>query len=151
MGSICPKKIPPYEAKNVAELADRVVDKFIDEKKQVSGDVRSSIETSSAEEFWKDYRMKVKKKEVEVNRLIFLYLVLVTWLEKVKENRGQVLEILTMIKNEFFTDPDMVECAISFQVNTKKLSFQLFQTSIIWYYFRMFTKICTKFTLDYRE
>ena len=119
MGSICPKKIPPYEAKSVVELAERVVDKFIDDKKKVSGDARSSIETSCAEEFWKDYRMKVKKKEVEVNRLIFLYLVLVTWLEKVKENRGQVLEILTSIKNEFFTDPDMVECTISFQVTIR--------------------------------
>ena len=63
MGSICPKKIPPYEAKSVVELAERVVDKFIDDKKKVSGDARSSIETSCAEEFWKDYRMKVKKKE----------------------------------------------------------------------------------------
>ena len=127
MGSICPKKIPPYEAKNVGELADKVVDKFINEKKKVMGDVKSSIETSCAEEFWRDYRMKVKRKEVEVNRLIFLYLVLVTWLEKVKENRGQVLEILTMIKNEFFTDPDMVECAISFQVNTEYYPFQYFR------------------------
>ena len=117
MGSICPKKIPPYEAKSVSELADRVVDKFVESKKTGSDDISSLIENSCAEEFWKNWRLKDKDdRGVEVNKKMFLFLVLVSWLEKSKQSRGQTLEILTSIKKEIFTDPDMVECTVHFQV-----------------------------------
>lgn len=117
MGSICPKKIPPYEAKSVSELADRVVEKFVDSKKNGSDDISSLIENSCAEEFWKHWRLKDKDdRKVEVNKKMFLFLVLVSWLEKSKQSRGQTLEILTSIKKEIFTDPDMVECTVHFQV-----------------------------------
>ena len=117
MGSICPKKIPPYEAKNVTELAEKVVDKIIESKKGEFENVISVIETSCAQEFWKHWRMKDKDdKGVEVNKKMFLFLVLVSWLDKMRDNRGQSLEILTSLKREIFTDPDMVECTVHFQV-----------------------------------
>ena len=117
MGSICPKKTPPYEARSVSELADRVVEKIIEQKKTDPKEIRNIIETSCAEEFWKHWRMKDKDaKDGEVNKKMFLYLVLVTWLDKSKASRGLTLEILTVVKTEFFTDPDMVECVIPFQV-----------------------------------
>lgn len=116
MGSICPKKIPPYEAKNVTELAEKVVDKIIETKKGEFDNVISVIETSCAQEFWKHWRMKDKDdKGVEVNKKMFLFLVLVSWLDKMRDNRGQSLEILTSLKKEIFTDPDMVECTVHFQ------------------------------------
>ena len=119
MGSICPKKIPPYEAKSVTELADRVVDKFVESKKTGSDDISSLIENSCAEEFWKHWRLKDKDdRGVEVNKKMLLFLVLVSWLEKTKQSRGQTLEILTSIKREIFTDPDMVECSVHFQVKS---------------------------------
>ena len=119
MGSICPKKIPPYEAKSVTELADRVVDKFVESKKTGSEDISSLIENSCAEEFWKHWRLKDKDdRGVEVNKKMFLFLVLVSWLEKTKQSRGQTLEILTSIKREIFTDPDMVESTVHFQVKS---------------------------------
>ena len=118
MGSICPKKIPPYEARSVTELAEKVVDKIQENKRTIPKEVKTAIETSCAGEFWAHWRLKDKnEKGVEVNKKMFLYLVLVIWLERSKETRGKLLEILTVIKEEFFIDPDMVECVISFQVN----------------------------------
>lgn len=113
MGSICPKKAAPYEARSVSELAERVVDKMLETKK--NGDMTVMIETSCAAEFWSWWRLKDKDdKGVEVSRKIFLFLVLVCWLDKVK-TRGQTLEVLSKIQQEIFTDPDMVECVVPFQ------------------------------------
>ena len=116
MGSIlsCPKKIPPYEARSVSELAERVVEKIMKESRR-SGDIKTVIETSCAAEFWCWWRMKDKDdRGVEVSRIMFLFLILVTWLEKVK-TRAQTLEVVTLIKQEVFTDPDMVETLVPFQ------------------------------------
>ena len=152
MGSICPKKIPPYEAKSVSELADRVVDKFLETKKTGSEDMCSLIENSCAEEFWKHWRLKDKDdRGVEVNKKMFLYLVLVSWLDKSKQNRGQTLEILTSIKREFFTDPDMVECNVHFQVklmlNRNPLE-KGFNPNVL---YRMFIVVSQKFTKDFSQ
>ena len=146
MGSICPKKIPPYEAKSVTELADRVVDKFVESKKTGSEDISSLIENSCAEEFWKHWRLKDKDdRGVEVNKKMFLFLVLVSWLEKTKQSRGQTLEILTSIKREIFTDPDMVESTVHFQVNFFYQISELNQNLN----YRMFTALSPKFTLAF--
>merc|ERR1712025_489611 len=48
--------------------------------------------------------------------MTFLYLVTSTWLEGSKgSDRGHTLEILTIISQTFFTDPDKLECVVPFQ------------------------------------
>ena len=48
------------------------------------------------------------------NKILFEYLVLATWLEGAEE-RGLVMDILTNIRDKFFTDPDKVESIVPFQ------------------------------------
>ena len=124
MGNICSKKIPPvYEAKNVSELAQRVVTEKMKHEKPGGGDVRDLVDSSCAGQFWRWWRLAEKdERGVEVSRMTFLYLVLATWLEGTRGvERGLTLEILTHISQTFFTDPDKLECLVPFQDLTGKV------------------------------
>jgi len=108
MGNICLKKVPAaYEARSVADLALRVVDKLKDEKRV--GDLEKIIEESCANEFWNWWRMA----DLD-NKILFEFLVLATWLQGAEE-RGLVMDILVNIKDKFFNDTDKVESVVPFQ------------------------------------
>eukprot|EP00092_Neocalanus_flemingeri_P105850 GFUD01135743.1.p1 GENE.GFUD01135743.1~~GFUD01135743.1.p1 ORF type:complete len:174 (+),score=40.26 GFUD01135743.1:124-645(+) len=108
MGNICLKKVPAaYEARSVADLAFRVVEKLKDEKR--IGDLEKIIEESCANEFWNWWRMSDMD-----NKILFEYLVLATWLQGAEE-RGLVMDILVNLRDKFFNDPDKVESVVPFQ------------------------------------
>ena len=125
MGNLCLHTVPVYEARNVAELASRVVEKQGKEPKV--GDLEKLLGSSCAsklhiltqattsydfyisDEFWLWWRMTDKE-----NRLLFQFLVLTAWLQRA-ENRGLELDLLVQIRDRFFSDPDKVESAVPFQ------------------------------------
>ena len=125
MGNLCLHTVPVYEARTVAELASRVVEKQGKEPKV--GDLEKLLGSSCAsklhiltqattsydfcisDEFWLWWRMTDKE-----NRLLFQFLVLTAWLQRA-ENRGLELDLLVQIRDRFFSDPDKVESAVPFQ------------------------------------
>lgn len=108
MGNVCLKKVPAaFEARSVADLAYKVVEKLKDDNKV--GDLDKVIEESCAYEFWRWWRMA----DLD-NKVLFEYLVLAIWLQEAKE-RGLVMDILVNIQNKFFNDPDKVESVVPFQ------------------------------------
>ena len=118
MGNICSKKIPPvYEAKTVSDLAQRVYTEKLKHEKVVGGDVKDLVDSSCAGQFWRWWRLAEKDdRGVEVSRMTFLFLVSSSWLEGSRGgDRGLALEILTIISQTFFTDPDKLECVVPFQ------------------------------------
>lgn len=48
------------------------------------------------------------------NKVMFEFLVLSSWLEKAEE-RGLVVDLLTEVRDRFFSDPDQVESSVPFQ------------------------------------
>ena len=48
------------------------------------------------------------------NKVLFEYLVLAKWLQCAEE-RGLIMDILVMIRDKFFNDPDKVESVVPFQ------------------------------------
>merc|ERR1711990_1050264 len=108
MGNLCLHSVPAYEARIVADLASRVVEK--QGKEQKVGDLEKLLGASCANEFWHWWRMATDKE----NLLLFQFLVLTAWLQKA-ENRGLELDLLVNIRDRFFSDPDKVESSLPFQ------------------------------------
>ena len=117
MGNICSKTISQvHQAKTVTELAQKVHAEKLRREKEIV-DIRAAIDSSCAGQLWRWWRLSEKdERGVEVSRMAFLYLVTSTWLAEARgRDRGLPLDILSLPRRTFFTDPDQLDCVVPFQ------------------------------------